>query len=50
MQEQENVDLIKKVYEAFGKGDIDTIIGFSRRSFDSSCLSWFLQQERVGRL
>jgi ketosteroid isomerase-like protein len=26
MQEQQNVDLIKRVYEAFGKGDIDTII------------------------
>jgi ketosteroid isomerase-like protein len=27
MQEKQNVDLIKRVYEAFGKGDIDTIIG-----------------------
>jgi uncharacterized protein len=27
MQEQQNIDLIKRVYEAFGKGDIDTIIG-----------------------
>jgi uncharacterized protein len=26
MQEQQNVDLVKKLYEAFGKGDIDTII------------------------
>jgi ketosteroid isomerase-like protein len=26
MQEQQNIDLIKKLYEAFGKGDIDTII------------------------
>jgi ketosteroid isomerase-like protein len=26
MQEQQNVDLIKKIYAAFGKGDIDTII------------------------
>ena len=26
MPEQENVDLIKRLYEAFGKGDIDTII------------------------
>jgi ketosteroid isomerase-like protein len=27
MQEQQNIDLVKKLYEAFGKGDIDTIIG-----------------------
>jgi uncharacterized protein len=27
MQEQQNVELIKRVYEAFGKGDIDIIIG-----------------------
>ena len=26
MQAQQNIDLIKKPYEAFGKGDIDTII------------------------
>ena len=26
MQEQQNIDLVKKLYEAFGKGDIDTII------------------------
>jgi uncharacterized protein len=26
MQEQQNIDLIKRVYAAFGKGDIDTII------------------------
>jgi ketosteroid isomerase-like protein len=26
MQEEENIDLVKKVYSAFGKGDIDTII------------------------
>jgi ketosteroid isomerase-like protein len=25
MQEQQNIDLIKGLYEAFGKGDIDTI-------------------------
>jgi hypothetical protein len=25
MPEQENIDLIKRLYEAFGKGDIDTI-------------------------
>jgi ketosteroid isomerase-like protein len=25
MQEQQNVDLVKKLYEAFGKGDIDAI-------------------------
>ncbi|HZC35401.1 MAG TPA: hypothetical protein VE242_07295, partial [Chthoniobacterales bacterium] len=25
MPEQENIDLIKGLYEAFGKGDIDTI-------------------------
>jgi uncharacterized protein len=27
MQEQQNINLIKNLYEAFGKGDIDTIIG-----------------------
>ena len=27
MQQQQNIDLIKRAYEAFGKGDIDTIIG-----------------------
>ena len=27
MQEQQNIDLVKRLYEAFGKGDIDTIIG-----------------------
>ena len=26
MQEQQNIDLVKKLYGAFGKGDIDTII------------------------
>jgi len=26
MPEQENVDLIRRLYEAFGKGDLDTII------------------------
>lgn len=26
MQEQQNIDLVKKLYQAFGKGDIDTII------------------------
>jgi ketosteroid isomerase-like protein len=26
MPEQENVDLIRRLYEAFGKGDINTII------------------------
>ncbi len=26
MQEQQNIDLTKMLYEAFGKGDIDTII------------------------
>ena len=26
MHEQQNIDLIKKLYEAFGKGEIDTII------------------------
>lgn len=26
MPEQQNIDLIKRLYEAFGKGDIDTII------------------------
>jgi ketosteroid isomerase-like protein len=26
MQEQQNIDLVKEVYRAFGKGDIDTII------------------------
>ena len=26
MPEQENIDLVKRLYEAFGKGDIDTII------------------------
>lgn|SRR6478672_5583542 len=27
MQEQDNIDLIKKLYAAFGEGDIETIIG-----------------------
>jgi ketosteroid isomerase-like protein len=27
MQEQQNIDLIKKIYGAFAKGDIETIIG-----------------------
>jgi ketosteroid isomerase-like protein len=26
MQEQQNIDLVKKIYGAFGKGDIETII------------------------
>jgi ketosteroid isomerase-like protein len=26
MQEQQNIDLVKKLYEAFAKGDIKTII------------------------
>ena len=26
MQEQQNIDLVKKLYGAFGKGDIQTII------------------------
>lgn len=26
MQEQQNIDLVKKLYAAFGKGDIETII------------------------
>ena len=26
MQEQQNIDLVKKLYGAFGKGDIDTIV------------------------
>ena len=26
MQEQQNVDLVKKLYDAFREGDIDTII------------------------
>ena len=26
MEEQQNIDLIKKLYAAFSKGDIDTII------------------------
>jgi hypothetical protein len=32
MQEQQNIDLLKRPYEAFGEGDIDTIIGFSGQS------------------
>jgi hypothetical protein len=31
MQEQQNIDLVKRLYEPFGKGDIDTISGIDVR-------------------
>jgi hypothetical protein len=39
MQEQRNVDLIKRLYEAFGKGDIDAIFEhFADHFFGASML------------
>jgi Ketosteroid isomerase-related protein len=34
MPEQQNIDLVKKLYEAYGKGDVDTIIDHISDHFD----------------